>query len=137
MLPILKPKLSQILHTEPFGQNCGNPVLRTHLVPYHQDDNEDEHGGHDDAANDDDHSAAQELRLHEVAPHVLGLGGELHAADHPRSRQRGDDVVVDGQHAQVILGPRRQVVDKEVLAGGRDHPGGGEEGGDTRETDKV
>lgn len=103
---------------------------RTHLVPYHQDDDEDEHGGHDDAADDDDHGAAQELRLHEVAPHVLGLGGELHAADHPRGCQRGDDVVVDGQHAQVVVGAGRQVVDRDALAARRYHP-------DEREQERV
>lgn len=44
---------------------------QTHLVPYHQDDDENEHRGHYYPSDDDDHSPAQELRLHEMTPHVL------------------------------------------------------------------
>lgn len=90
--------------------------LYTHLVTYHQDNDEYEHRGHYYPSDDDDHGPAEELRLHEVTPHVLRLGGELHTADHSRCRQGGDDVVVDGQDAEVVLSPRRQVVDQEVLA---------------------
>lgn len=88
----------------------------THLVPYHQDDDENEHRGHYYPSNDDDHSPAEELRLHKMTPHVLRLGGELHTADHACRCQGGDDIIVDGQHAEVILGPCCQVVDQEVLA---------------------
>lgn len=87
----------------------------THLVPYHQDDDENEHRSHYYPSDDDDHGPAEELGLHKMTPHVLRLGGELHAADHACRRQGGDDVVVDGQHAEVVLGPCCQVVDQEVL----------------------
>lgn len=102
-----------------------NPIdwcpRRPHLVSYHQDDDENQHGGHDDPSDDDDHGPAKDLRLHEVAPHVLRLGVELHAAHHACGRQRGDDIIIDGQHAEVVLAPRRQVVDQEVLARRGDH----------------
>ena len=57
-----------------------------------------------------------------MTPHVLRLGGELHTADHACCCQRGDDVIVDGQYAEVVRGPCCQVVHQEVLAGWRDHP---------------
>lgn len=86
-----------------------------HLIADHEDDDENQDGGDDYAPDDNDHGAAQELGLHEVAAQVLGLRGELHAAHDPRGRQRGDAVVVDGQHAEVVLRPCGKVIHQEVF----------------------
>lgn len=93
----------------------------TNLVPYHQDDDENEDWGHYYPSDDDDHCPAEKLRLHKMTPHVLWLGGELHTAHHAGCCQRGDDVIVDGQHTEVVLGPCCQVVDQKVLAWWGDH----------------
>lgn len=94
----------------------GGIAAVAHLVADHEDDDEDEDRGHDYAPDDDDHSAAQELGLHEVAAQILGLGGELDAAYNPRGRQGGYAVVVNCQHAQVVLRPGSQVIHQEVFA---------------------
>lgn len=94
---------------------------QTYLVPNHQDDDENEHRGHYYPSDNDDHSPTEELRLHKMTPHVLWLGSELHAADHTCCCQRGDDIIVNSQYAEVILGPCCQVVDQEVLAWWGDH----------------
>ncbi len=74
----------------------GGVAAVAHLVADHEDDDEDEDGGDDYAPDDDDHSATQELGLHEVAAQIFRFGGELHAAHHPRSRQGGYAVIVNG-----------------------------------------
>lgn len=57
-----------------------------------------------------------------VAAPVLGFGAEGHAAHQLGARQHRDAVVVDGQHAQLVVPRRRQVAQQEVLVVGWDHP---------------
>lgn len=105
-------------------------TLVAHPVAHDEEDDEGQHRGHDDAADDHHDGAAQELGLHEVAAQVLRLGGEVDAAHHAGGGQRRHLVVVDGQHAQVVVGAGRQVVDRDALAARRYHP-------DEREQERV
>lgn len=96
-------------------------ALVTHSVAHNEEDNESEHGSHDDPPDDDNNGPAEKLRLHEVAAQVLWLRGKVDATNHPGGRQRRHQVVVDGQHAQIVVRTRCQVIHQDVFTGGGDH----------------
>lgn len=95
--------------------------LVTHPVAHNEENDKREHRSHDDPANNDHDGAAKKLGLHEMAPQVLRLRGEVDAANHPGGGQRCHLVVIDGQNTQVIRGARRQIVHQDALAARGDH----------------
>lgn len=96
--------------------------LVTHPVAHNEEDDKSEHRGHDNPSNDNHNSAAKKLGLHEMASQVLWLCGEVDTAYHPGGGQRGHLVIIDGQHTEVVVGTRRQVVYQDAFTGRWYHP---------------
>ena len=82
-----------------------------HLIPDHENDDEDQQGCYNDASDHQDHCATQELAVDRLALWIVIAGDELYTAYNVGGSKGGGSVIPDCQDAQVVLHPWNKVAD--------------------------